>query len=75
MTRTERINYLANALKSDSEWVEMSLMDYDHCEDLTWSSNESIAEQMVKMGFTTYYKGKCHRSRFETIVKMLEAAE
>ena len=75
MTRTERINYLANALKSDSEWVEMSLMDYDNLEDLTWSSNELIAEQMVKMGFTTYYKGKCHRSRSETIVKMLEAAE
>ena len=75
MKRTKRINSLATALKSDSEWVELSLMDYDQSEDLTWSTNERIAEQMVKMGFTTYYKGKCHRSRFETVVKMLEAAE
>tara|TARA_B110000503_G_scaffold102632_1_gene153271 strand:+ start:364 stop:591 length:228 start_codon:yes stop_codon:yes gene_type:complete len=72
MTRTERINYLANALKSDAEWVELSLMDQDESEDLTWSSNEDIAKQMVKMNFTHYYKGKYHRSRFETIVKMLE---
>jgi prefoldin subunit 5 len=75
MNRIERINYLANALKSNADWVEMSLIDYDQCKDLIWSSNERIAEQMVKMGFTTYYKGKCRRSRFETIVQMLEAAE
>ena len=75
MNREQRLEQLSVALDSDIEWLEMSLMDYDHCVDLTWSSNERIARQMVKMGFTRVIKGRLVRSRFDTIVRMLEAAE
>lgn len=75
MTRQKRLEHLSRALKSDLEWVKMSLVDYDSCEDLIWSSNKRIAEQMVKLGFT-HLKGKRYvRSNIDDILTMLEDAE
>jgi hypothetical protein len=77
MTRTERINYLAQALKCDPEWLELSLYDNGGdfgMGDMLWHSNEDIAEQLYRFNFTHKVGDEYVRSHRDEIQTMLEAA-
>ena len=78
ITRKQRINYLARLLKSNPDWVEGSLYDNDGeygMGDMLWHSNEDIAGQLYKMGFTHMINGEYVRSHPDQILTMLEDTE